>query len=357
MITVALINILTVTLAYLARKKYVENALKAAFMVIFLFLALRYEYGNDYLAYLDIFNDVNTDTSFSIFDESSRYELGWVVLCRLFDPLGFFAMIAALALINCVVYYRFVKKYVVPQYYWLAVFLYVFSPGFMLTHATAMRQSLALIMFIVSLDYLFKKDIIRYALCISLAALFHTSALILFPVYFLGLVNWKINNISIIGIFAFLLFLLFFGSRYISEVNQFISTYFDKYAIYQKGSEIGSGIGMMFSLCLLLLILYYDRYQMKETALLFKIAILGYFIIPFALMISALGRIGMYFQVVTIAVFPYVIGSIKNILVKNTVLALIIFITLYEFYVFFQSEIYSEAFGTYLTIFSAPQLY
>lgn len=358
MITVTILNIIVVFLAFLARHKQTESLLKASFILIFLFLALRYDYGNDYQGYLDFFSDASLDTNLlNHYSKQEGFEPGWVFLCRLFKPFGFFAMVAVLALFNCFVYYRFIKKYVPPAYYWLAVFLYVFSPGFMLVHSSAMRQSVAIALFIFSIDYLYKKDAIRYFLCIGLASLFHTSALILLPGYLLGLFNWKINKLTAASIFSLYIFLFLFGKSFMSNLNLFISTYFMRYKVYEEGSEIGTGLGVIFYSALFVLVLYYVRLQTKETSLLFKIAILSYFFIPLGLLIMLISRIGMYFQPATLAVFPIILLNTKNPVVRNLILLLILFITLYSFYGFFQSEVWREAFGTYKTIFSSPEIY
>lgn len=357
MTTVAILNIIVVLFAYLARYRRTKFGLKVSFFIIFLFLALRYDYGNDYSGYLRHFLTINQYAWIDYFGKSLHFEPGWTFLCRLFEPLGFFAMMAVLALFNCVVYYRFIKKYVPPAYYWFAVFLYVFTPGFMLVHSSAMRQSVAITLFIFSIDYLYKKDAIRYFLCVGLASLFHNSALILLPVYFLGLFNWKINEITAISIFSFFLVLFMFGELFKSYLCLFISAYFEKYEIYQGGVEIGTGLGLAFYSILFALVLYYERFQIREIALLFKIAMFGYFILPLGLLIIMIGRVGFYFYPTTLAVFPIILLNIKNPVPRKLILALLIFMTLYLFYKFFQSDTWSVAFGTYQTIFSSPAIY
>lgn len=367
MITVAILNIIVVFCAFLAQHKRTESLLKASFILIFLFLALRYDYGNDYRGYLVFFSEDNlldTDLldyyrgdSIDYYSKHGGFEPGWVFLCCLFKPFGFFTMTAVLALFNCFVYYRFIKKYVPPAYYWFAVFLYVFSPGFMLVHSSTMRQSVAIALFIFSIDYLYKKDAIRYFLCIGLASLFHTSALILLPVYLLGLFNWKINGLMAVSIFSLFIFLFLFGESLVSGLNLFIINYFERYEVYQEGSEIGTGLGVVFYSLLFALVLFYERLQTREHALLFKIAVLSYFFIPLSLLIMLISRVGMYSEPATLVVFPVILLNIKNPVVRNLILFLILFFTLYLFYTFFQSDTYREAFGTYKTIFSSPEIY
>ena len=105
MFTVLFINILAVFFAFSEDKKLIRHGLKISFFIIFLFLALRYDYGNDYAGYLDGFYEINKHSwiDYTNTKELFHYEAGWVFLNRLFEPLGFFAMIASLAAFSCYV--------------------------------------------------------------------------------------------------------------------------------------------------------------------------------------------------------------------------------------------------------------
>lgn len=359
MIVTIILGLLSVLFAFLAKFKNSQWGLKASFTLIFLFLALRYNFGNDYKAYLGIFVEINAYSEINFFDNTLHVEIGWIFLNWLFSSLGFFTMIAALALINCVIYYRFIKKYVPINYYWFAVFLYIFNPAFMLTHSSAMRQSLAIAIFIFSLDYLFKKDAIRYFICVGLASLVHTSALILLPVYLLNRFNGTINRRKAIIIVSIFASLFVFGKFIGLKLNQFISLSFGKYVNYQGEGVIGigTGLGVLYLSALLILIVYYERFQDKKTALIFKIAIISFMFIPLSLLIQMIGRTGMYFGPATIIVYPVILMNLKKPLNKMIFLILLLLMTTYGFFQFFYSDIWKDAFGTYQTIFSAPSFY
>jgi hypothetical protein len=360
MITVAIFNISVVFLAYLARHKPTEFWLKLSFVLLFFFLALRYDYGNDYDGYLQGFLDapqLDTFETTDYFGGHSHYEPGWIFLCLLFKPLGFFAMTAVLALFNCIVYYRFIKKYVPPAYYWLAVFLYVYNPGFMLIHSSAMRQSIAISLFLLSIDYLYKKDALRYFLCVSIAASFHASALILLPVYLLGLFNWKINTLTAVSLFSLFLLMFVFAKFFLPFLEEFVNSVFPRYGHYNEPGEIATGLGVVFYSALFALVLFYARSQTAEVSLLFKLAVVSYLFMPLCLLIIMVGRVGMYFEPVTVAVLPIMLLNIKERLFRNGLLVMLVSITLYSFYGFFHSDVWSEAFGQYKTIFSSPEIY
>ena len=361
MITVAIFNMFAVFFAFLAGYRRDTLWLKVSFVVIFLFLALRYDYGNDYDPYLQSFLNINQLNATGVgVAESTYYETGWVFLCYLFKPVGFFAMIAVLALFNCIVYYRFIIKYVPPAYYWLAVFIYVFDPSFMLIQASAMRQALAIGLFLISLDYLYKKDALRYFLCGSLAALFHTSALILFPVYLLRLFNWKITNLRAIGIFTIFVLTYVLGESLLPYIQRLLS-FFDilnRYEEFQfEAVKVGTGLGIVLFSCMFALVLFYARSQTAERLLLFKFVSISYLLMALGLFMMSLGRVQLYFESAEIAVFPLIIINTKDQVFRYLILAILVFIILYSFFVFFNSDTYKEFFYVYKTIFSSPELY
>ena len=356
MIATIMLGTFSVIFAYLAKYKHAQWGLKASFALIFFFLALRYNFGNDYGNYVDIYKNITCDEQINFNDLlHSFHEPGWLVLNWLFRDLGFFAMTALLAFINCAIYYRFIKKYVPVSYYWLAVFLYIFFPGFMLIHSTAMRQSVATMLFVFSWDYLYNKNAIRYFLCIGLASLFHFSALILLPVYLITFLNRKISIVCggiLISIFASL---FIFGSSIAPYLKLVIISFSDKYDAYQDAGVVSSGFGFIYYSVLFVITLYFERIQHREIALVYKIAIISFLLIPLPLIIDMTGRLLIYFAPATMIVYPNIVSSLKQPINKITFSTMLVLLTLFQFIQFFNSETYQYYFGIYQTIFSAPQ--
>lgn len=357
MYLVIVINIFSVFFAYLSRFRKFEDGLKISFILIFFFLALRFHFGNDYLAYLEGFKEINLYSTVNFTDDRNYFEPGWILLNRIFGPVGFFGLVAFLALFNCIIYYYFIKKYIPVKYYWLAVFLYVFNPNFMLIHSSAMRQSVAIALFLFGLEFIFKKKLIAYFTTIFIASLFHTSALILAPVYFIGKINLRIDNVFMAVILSFFTLLFFVGTSLQPLINEFINVYFVKYGRYEGNAEVGTGLGVFVYFLFFFFILFYERFQSQEKAALFKIAIVGFILIPLSLMIELITRVGLYFDPLTIVVYPIVLFCIQNVYMKVAFVSLLIFFHLLTFYIFFNSKIFEEYFSTYQTIFSAPQFY
>lgn len=164
MIETIVIGLICVCLAYLGRYRRLSWGFGAAMTILFVFLAIRYEWGNDYRQYIDKFIVYNSIDEFNYSDPNERWEVGWIFLYRIFKPFGFFSLVIVLTAFEISVYYWFIKKYIPKEWYWFAVFIYVFNPNFMLTQSSMMRQTLAMCIVLLSIPYIYKKKVIIAAL-------------------------------------------------------------------------------------------------------------------------------------------------------------------------------------------------
>lgn len=359
MIVIIIIGLLAILFAYLAQYEKSKWGLKVTFILIFFFLALRYDFGRDYMGYYKIFESARNYSFVQLFDGTLYGEIGWLILCWLFKPFGFFAMIAFLALVNCVIYYRFIKKYVPVKYYWLAVFLYIFSPGLMLLHITAMRQSLAIALFLFSIEYLYKRDFICYFLIIGLASLFHTSAFVLFTIYLLVFLKDRISYKAIFIIILTIISLFFTVDFLKPFLKEFILENFERYENYTdlQGSA-RTLFGSVYYFFLLTLTLFSMRLWRRKTALIFKIYTMIFFIYPLSIVIMFFTRIGMYFEpfiLITSAFIAFALSR-KGSMFKYAFLVIVIIRTLYGFITSITSEDGILDYAIYQTILSAPTL-
>jgi hypothetical protein len=179
-------------------------------------------------------------------------------------------------------------------------------------------------------------------------------------------------------------------------ISGFLFARFEKYAeTYSGGSSFSTGIGFFYSLFQLGAILYFagielNRYtesdplqemeeQMELTTeqssqtpvpdkytkfldvrarrLLFILAIVTFLFVPLGLQLAMIGRISMYFAPVLIAVYPIILFTSRDKFFRLMFLGSLIPFTLFRFWAFFLSPVWRDKFGTYQTIFSAPQWY
>ena len=352
MIAILVLGTISMILAFLARYKQFSWGLRASFILIFIFLALRYNYGNDYKNYLTIYLNL---TNFGLDDISDImiYEPGWIFINILFQPLGYFLMIAAISLVNCLIYYHVISKYVPVKYYWFAIFIYIFYPGFMLIHLSAMRQSIAIMIFMYSLNFIIEKKLVRYLLCILMASIFHYSAILLLPLYFINIINGKIRLLygSILGLIYASIF--FFGGMIMPVLMQGIVRYVERYEFYQTAGVVNTGFGFLYYSALFVVVMIFENLQERKNAIIFKISLLSFLLMPLALIIDMTGRMGMYFSPATIIVYPLIAQSENSIRARILFPTTIIIFTIYQFVQFMYSDIYRAHYEIYQTIISA----
>jgi hypothetical protein len=300
-----------------------------------------------------MFEEISNGYLIIDFEDSSAIEVGWVFLCQVFKQYGFYLMIAFIAVANCLVFYWFVKKYANLKYYWLSLFIYLFNPYLFLVESSAMRQTLALLIFLISIPFIINRNLFKFTVLICLASLFHTSAIVLLPIYLIASPS-KITKKTVSAFLIVFLFTFFFGNFIFTSIYPFIDQYLNRYTVHTEviqGGEFDSGFGFLLIIFFFCSFLYYSIGEIGYSAVLFKLAIFFYVLYPFSIYIQIFGRIQMYFEPMLIIATPLLIQKINNPLYKKVFILLILFFYLYSFIVFFNSPLWSS-FYVYNTIFN-----
>lgn len=362
MYTVLFVSLIALLLTYLEQKNTLKYGMFLGFSLLFLIAAIRYNYGNDYVGYYDIYRDiVSYPLSINdILNRGYRYEPGWILLNYLSKPIGgFFALSAFVALIENLVYYRFIKKYVPIDYWVLAVFIYVFSSNFYLLNMSMLRQGLAISLFVWSFDYIKDHRLIIALLVSFLAWSIHRSAIVLFPFVLLPYVMKKQALAPVFAVIIGALFILFILANNVTEgvynsVLQYVDMqdYSDYYGEDQQ--SVNYGIGFIINLIPFLLLLYYllkGKVSAVWQRILVVLASVSTLIIPFGEIVPMIGRIGMYFSAFSIAAMPIVFKWIPRRNLAYITLFLYVFMTLYGYWNFFHSDVWTRSYKEYHTIF------
>jgi hypothetical protein len=354
LIPTTILGVLAVLFAYLGRYKNTRWGLKASFGLIFAFFALRYNFGTDYPTYLQTFVEIRDSPALEAFDNPIKFEIGWLYLNWWFRHLGFFTMVAVLSLLSCIVYYRFLRRYAPPKLYWLGVFLFVLTPEFMLIQASAMRQSIAIMLFVFSIDYIHQRKPVRYALCIALASYFHFTVIVLAPVYVLGARTWKPTTAMRIGTVGTFIALIVFGQGLAPYVTQFVGSYFPRYQVYQEAGLASTGLGFVYVFAMLVMFLSYEPSQDSRRALMLRLAAVWCMLAPVTFILSLLARVGMYLVPATLVGYSVVFMSLRRQPITRTAFVTVLgAFTIYSYIRFFASEMGTTGYAAYRTIFSA----
>ena len=364
MIAAFIINCIAVLLSWLARYRNCHYLLNLAFVIFTIFLGIRYMWGNDMPGYYLMFQQFNRADNNLLDLDSIDYrdgkEYGWIILNILCKPIGFFGMQMLLAVFQNYVVYTFIKRNVMPPWYWFATFLYGFGTSFMVLSASMMRQSLAMMIFLFATSYIAQKKVIPSILLVLLAASMHQSALILLPFCFLGYLNVNLGRKDLLWIGGGLIFWMFLAEPMLSGIvgSLIASETFDNYDIYMGEfvDSSGSGLGVLFNCLLTCLLLAHIRYvsnpEYKNIFILGSVAILFVPLMSFASLVS---RLGFYFSLFTIAGYPIIMRNwVFNQYIKIGVILIIIFLNIRSFFGFFYSDVWHRAYFEYHTIFEAP---
>lgn len=350
--TVIFVNILAVFFALLDSIKLSGKGLLFSFITLFIFLAIRFDYGNDYLMYQYFFDDLNSGKYGDLGKAGEHFETGYTLLNFIFKYFGFEALIMFLSIINVATIYKIIKTYVPREYYWLAVFIYVFNADFMLIHLSALRQMTAIMIMFLSLNYLFNKKYIKYIFCVLLAYLFHTSAIFLVILIPITYFDWtkKTSSLIISSILYFSFFLLsnFFGDF----ISSFVNLYLGRYSAYSDfEGEVNSGFGFLIYFIFFVFLFISAKSMSVEQRKLMSVSILAIILSTLAIKVMMIFRLNMYFTIFSIVTFPLMVYHLKNRLFKIGLIALMFILYLYGFFGFFESEIYSDYYKVYKTIF------
>lgn len=338
------------------RKKFV---LPISFLVLFIYWAIRYEYGQDYWAYYDYFYS----------NRQSDKGFGEVLFFNVFFPLFKFYYQAVIAQSFYVIFtlYYMVRKYVPTHYYWLFFFLFMCVPGFHFSLISALRSSMAAatMFWAYSLFYINKKNLVLYFVMVIVATLFHTSAIafLVVPVFDWLLVKMN-GKVIFIALVTCLLLAMTIGGKLFSVVTDignesFLGSY--EHLAYGFGNSnllgtIHKGIILIpsFFVCV-----YYNKIKDIHLKRIFILAFL--FLAIKLLNLDFNGRFTAYLFFFFVVAFCY---TLKNLPKGNKVIMILPYfmVVFFDLYLFYADLIVNAgnyvdgSFYIYKTLFEAPNL-
>jgi len=246
-----------------------------SFILFFVILAFRNDYATDYVnyvrAYLQYGQMANTNGFFyyllpAHFGEG--LEKGFVYLCiivyKIFrNPIFLFIFCALITLIP--LWKFFDELFAEPSSFLIAVFFYI-TIGTYYEGFNVMRQMMAASISLIGFRYMIEKKYIKYLISIGVAALFHSSALVLAVSYFLVVPN---RNITISKVKKF--FLWVFGIVVIFSINiltQYYISYFRGGRLsYVQGIEQVSWKNIIFPLIIYFVCKLIESYNKRRCGI------------------------------------------------------------------------------------------
>ena len=238
------------------------------------------------------------------------------------------------------------------QFYFLAIIIYYFDPNIFLINLSAIRQSVAIIFVLISIEFLLSNKYIYFLIAIIAAINFHFSSLILLPVIIgFKLFNGKLN-IKYISVFLLIYFTAFILKDILKEYLLFVTVLFfeNRYGTLESEASMSLLNFLAYLIILFFLFISHDKLENKYQ-LYAKLLIFAIVIIPIDFILPLAGRLTYYFLTLSIIVFPKIYRTINNYTLKYVFLFTILSIITIRLINFFNSETYSIGFGNYKTIF------
>lgn len=330
-----------------------KRLLSILFFALFVFSAIRYDYGNDYASYLRWFNYIKS-TGSNPFGEQILYTF----LNKISPSFNFLLTIVSGFYLYTV--YRLIKNNVSDNYIGVSFLIFLINPYLFLMNLSAIRQSIAIALFIIAVYFSKKRKIIPYIVLILLATLFHKSAIILLPFYF-----WangkKVKKWHIIAILAVIVFLFFTPDKFNDLITYFLEFFDDKTYNHYFSEGTGNSIRSTVLTAVYLIYLLLNIFKLDGKALVYtKLYVIALIFAVLAYKLSMLTRLQMYFDIFSVVSLPGIIEwNIKNNQKQISVLfnvyifpLLILLIYILRYYSFFTNELW-QSFATYQTILGA----
>lgn len=345
-----------VLIAFIGRNRG-KTFLGIAFFVLFAFAALRYMYGNDYASYLYHYNSIQTGWE-SPFDGEPLY-----TLLNQFFP-SFYWLIAVTSLAFIIAVYLLVHSNLEQEYAWLGLLIFVISPYLFLMNLSAIRQCIAMVFFIVAVYFGVRRKLVFYIAAVVLGALFHKSAYVLLPVYFLLDDRCFRKRHVVITVAA--LFLLLWVVDLSSLIVRTAQIFDDANYIYSAKSKMINSLRATLLTFIFFVYVLGNLPKLKGTELVFaKLYLLSPALGILAIRMSALSRIQMYFDIFAVVALPTIFCRVQqspalvyrekrmltlwNVANKYVLPILILLVYILRYYSFFSNPMWSP-FREYRTI-------
>lgn len=226
---------LTLFLSYFLQAK-TEKQLRCklfwTFIPLFLFGALRVNFGNDYDRYEDFFNEFHTSTF--IFDENHHVEYGYQLLCYLLP--SFRSVLVLNSFLLCVALAMFCYRNVPKEYLWLAVLLIFLNVEKNIYGSlVGTRNGFAVSVFLLSTVFIQKRNLWAFAGMTFVAMQLHSSAIFYMPIaYFIGLNKELTRKEIAVWIIAIFSIVLFSASGMMDLLAPYILDYKESYELYMS---------------------------------------------------------------------------------------------------------------------------
>jgi hypothetical protein len=205
--------------------------------------------------------------------------------------------------------------------------LVYFSIVYFVLDMSGIRQCIALNIFLYSIQFIISGKFVRYFMLIIVAALFHTTALILIPFYFILKVNFKsyiLLSVSLAGVLISLLKISWISIVLEKIIGAFfVAAITGKLYGYGNREDVRS-FGFGFILNIVILLFFVFKRKSFNDQMVFNVFlnmyVVGLFFYYFTWELTEMSsRLRLYFVVSNLALFPFIVELYKPMFKKYAV--------------------------------------
>lgn len=320
MVYIIYVCILLVLLSIEQRSKY-KHFVRAIIAILYaLLIGLRGEsVGVDTVHYVDHYYEYGEFGS--DFVEPGFNWINMVVYAANMGPHWFLTIFALISIffIYCALYNLDSKSYRIAA---VCFFFLSFYP-----YINIMRQMVATSIFIFAVRYIEDRKLLLYVCCVIFASLFHASALVLLPIYFLNKHNLSNKYYFILYIVSFV-FIFYDFTDYIPLLKIDMRDY----GRYMEDNAVAdfSLIGFLVTTTLHVIVLYcmFVNDYFEKYPLLSNLVFMYFFIYNVGIHVPILLRVGVYFQFFVYLMYPLILRGRHFVISKGITIMCIISINL-----------------------------
>lgn len=372
------LGVILFLISFLSRRK--EKSAKTSFFVsfftIFVFAAIRYEFGPDYFSYREIFDQIKAVGLQQHLNNNEHTEVLFLSFLNLFN--SYFVFIIVQSFVFSTVLYAFYKNYVSPKYLYVIVLMMFANTNFYLLHFVAIRSSFATCLFFIGLmcltsevkhsnnspQKLKNQNLILYLLFVFVGTMIHSSSALFLIFPFISN-NERYSDSKSKGVLSILVILAIITVPLQSTITIALSGWlmnlfpdwfgkYDYYLNFINRSSGGLGV-LMFNMMKVAMaypiILALTKESDAKYIRIMKMAVI-FLVVFIAINEDLLGRYSMCFYPVIL------IALLRSYIYSNDTLRFIsvfsfLFLSVFHFYTVYHMVSF-ESFLQYQTIFSAP---
>lgn len=262
--------------------------------------------GTDIKVYLGIFNTIIKDTNILF---KLNMEKGYLILNKILGIINtnetFF--LCSIAIIILYPIKKVLEKE--SKIIWLSYYLYI-TLNFYLFSMSGLRQAIAISILLLSLEYIKKREIIKFLIICLLAMSFHKTAIVFIVLYIIYPIEINFYSYILLLIISVCGFLFF--QKSLNIIFQIFPIYEERYG----GIKLVSGEGFkMFLIYFISLtgFLVLKKFKIrKDEKIYYQMIFLTVILQVLATKIAIVSRLIMYFWIGIIILIPNILSTSKN---------------------------------------------